>query len=332
MSKWYETQIDNACVSTRVRIARNFEGIPFPNKLTTEQKLDVNKKTIDAIFNSNSSLKNQLKVIDMNTLTDIEASSLVEKHLISIEFANNRKGKTLILSEDNSISIMLCEEDHIRIQVFKPGFNLDEAYDIANKIDTVLSENIKFAFDKKLGYLTACPTNLGTGLRASVMVHLPCLENSGKIDDLIHSVSKIGLTIRGLYGEGTESKASLYQISNQVTLGISEKSAIENLKSITKQIINNETSALNNFDKSVLEDVIYKSVGLLSYARLLTEKELMLNISNIILGQRVGIIKNLKFSPVKAIFETQTSTLKLNNNSNKKIESLRADIIRDMFN
>ncbi len=327
MAKWYETS-DNIAVSTRIRIARNISNYPFPNRLNTAQKIELNKKIVDSIFNSNSALKEQLKSIDMGSLSDIEALSLVEKHLISYEFAQNRVGKTLILSNDESISIMLCEEDHIRIQVIKSGFNIDEAYDIANKIDTVLSENMNFAFDDELGYITACPTNLGTGLRASVMLHLPCLEKLDKIDSLVTSISKIGLTIRGLYGEGSKSKAGLYQISNQVTLGISEKNAIENLKTIAGQIIKNEESSIDLFDKLQIEDTVFRSYGLLSNARILSANEMMINISNVILGKRLGIIKNIDCSLIKLLFETQTATLKLKEQTENNIDVIRADIIR----
>lgn len=332
MNKWYDSVSDNIAISTRIRLARNIVGYPFPNRLSTSQKNELNKKIFNAIFNSNSSLKSQLKAINMSDLSDTEAASLVEKHLISIDFANNRNGKTLIISEDESISIMLCEEDHIRIQVIKSGLNLDEAYDIANKIDIVLSESINFAFDDKLGYLTACPTNLGTGLRASVMMHLPCIKMNNKINSLIHSISKIGLTIRGIYGEGTKSKASIYQLSNQVTLGVSEKNIIENLNSITNQIINKEIEEASLFNELELEDMIYRSVGLLSNARILSENEMMDNISNVILGNRLGLVKNLKESPIKIFFETKTATLEINKNlKNEKVDSIRAKTIREKF-
>lgn len=329
MSKWYETTNNSIAVSTRVRIARNIKGIPFPNRLDTKRKTELNNRIVSAIFNSNSALKNQLKTIDMSQVDDVTAASMVEKHLISVEFSKNRAGKTLILSDDETVSIMLGEEDHIRIQVIKSGYCLEEAYDVADKIDTVLSENMDFAFDENLGYLTSCPTNLGTGLRAGVMLHLPCLEAVNEISGISSSISKIGLTIRGLYGEGSKSRASLYQISNQVTLGISEKNAIENLKTITGQIIKKEEKSAELLDKTKLQDVVFRSYGLLSNARLLTNDELLGNLSNVILGERLGIIENMNNVNFALMFKTQPATLSLAVGNSENIDFKRAEIVRD---
>lgn len=331
MSKWFENANSGIAVSTRVRIARNLADTPFPNRMSVSEKNAVNKKIVDAVKTSNSPFANDLEVVDMKTLSETEALSMVERHIISPEFAKNRDGKVLLLNHDESVSIMLCEEDHIRIQVLKSGLCLNEAYDIADKIDTLLSENLNFAFNDKLGYLTACPTNLGTGLRAGVMLHLPFIENTNELQSIASSISKIGLTVRGLYGEGTKSKASLYQLSNQVTLGITEKGAIDNLNLIVAQIIKKEESALEKFDKIELEDTVFRSLGVLKNARLLPSEEMMKNISNVLLGQRLGMIDfEDKSVLLKLLINTQPATLMGKQTvSLKERDIKRAEIIRN---
>ncbi|MDD4699899.1 MAG: protein arginine kinase [Oscillospiraceae bacterium] len=334
MSKWYESNTSGIVVSTRIRLARNLAGVPFPGRMNDSQRTEVNKKIIDSIMNGSSALSKDLKVVDMDSISDAEALAMVERHIISPAFARNRKNRRLILSLDESISIMLGEEDHIRIQVLKGGLQLFETYEIANNIDTLLSESLTIAFDEQLGYLTECPTNLGTGLRASVMLHLPALESTGEISQLADAVSKIGLTIRGMYGEGSGSKASLYQLSNQVTLGISEKSALDNLKSITMQMIEREQVTCKNFDKISLEDSVFRSFGILKNARLLSSDEMMQYVSQIKIGVSLGIIK-LKDEniPIKLMIETQPAmmALKLNSQDASERDIERAKIFREQM-
>ncbi len=195
------------------------------------------------------------------------------------------------MSENEDISIMLCEEDHIRLQVMKSGLALKEAYELADKIDTEINQSLKYAFDEKLGYLTQCPTNLGTGMRASVMLHLPALTAKGQIGSLASTVSKLGLTIRGAYGEGMSAMGDLYQLSNQVSLGISEKSAIDNLKTITLQLAAQERAARADAAKSVeTEDAVFRAYGILKSARILSTKEFMSLISKVRFGAVCGMI------------------------------------------
>lgn len=198
------------------------------------------QKVKQTLESANFSPDNPIHYIDMAALTQAQAVSLAERHVISPDFTNQREGKGLFLSEDESISIMVNEEDHLRIQVLSSGLALHEALDIANRFDDLFDSRLTYAFDDKLGYLTSCPTNLGTGLRASVMLHLPALEQSRNMGRLINTLSKLGLTIRGTYGEGSDAKGALYQVSNQVTLGLDEKTACENLKGIVMQIIDQE--------------------------------------------------------------------------------------------
>ena len=212
----------------------------------------------------------------MSELTQEEAVSLVERHLVSPEFISDRQGRGLLLLDDESVSIMINEEDHIRIQVIRPNMDLDGAYDLADKIDTLFDEQLNFAFNDKLGYLTQCPTNIGTGMRASLMLHLPALKESGAMGKISASLSKLGLVIRGMYGEGTDSNGSVYQLSNQVTLGISEKEAISNLRDIAMQLISQEREARKAMSGNIaVLDTVYRAFGTLSYAKLLGNDECM---------------------------------------------------------
>lgn len=289
MSKWYigEGDHNDIVISTRIRIARNLADYPFPVRLDNKSKIEVNEKIRDALDG-----KENLTYTELKTLTRSQIVSLAERHLISPEFASNSDARALLMSDNEDISIMLCEEDHIRIQVMKSGLALKEAYELADKIDTEINQSLKYAFDEKLGYLTQCPTNLGTGMRASVMLHLPALTAKGQIGSLASTVSKLGLTIRGAYGEGMSAMGDLYQLSNQVSLGISEKSAIDNLKTITLQLAAQERAAREEASKSIeTEDAVFRAYGILKSSRILSTKEFMSLISKVRLGAVLGMIK-----------------------------------------
>ena len=266
--------MSNVVITTRVRLARNLKNYPFPCKLSAQGREEVIEKVRDAVKNSNSVLADDFSFIKMSEVDPRRSVSLVEKRLVSPEFISDNTGRALLLSSDESLSIMINEEDHIRLQVITKGLSLEQAYDTADKLDTLLDENLDFAFDEKLGYLTQCPTNLGTGMRASVMLHLPALEKSRAISRIAGNLSKLGLTIRGAHGEGTEPKGALYQLSNQVTLGISEQAAIENLKNITLQLVAQEEQARERLCQSVdVQDTIARSMGILKYAKLISHDE-----------------------------------------------------------
>ena len=289
MSKWYigEGDHNDIVISTRIRIARNLADYPFPVRLDNKSKIEVNEKIRDALDG-----KENLTYTELKTLTRSQIVSLAERHLISPEFASNSDARALLMSDNEDISIMLCEEDHIRIQVMKSGLALKEAYELADKIDTEINQSLKYAFDEKLGYLTQCPANLGTGMRASVMLHLPALTAKGQIGSLASTVSKLGLTIRGAYGEGMSAMGDLYQLSNQVSLGISEKSAIDNLKTITLQLAAQERAAREEASKSIeTEDAVFRAYGILKSARILSTKEFMSLISKVRLGAVLRMIK-----------------------------------------
>lgn len=324
MSKWYigAGEQNDVVISTRIRLARNIDEYPFPCKLDTKLRTKLNKKIGDAICD-----KEQLNFIEMKTLTQPQIVSLAEKHIISPEFASSYDGRALLLSDSEDISIMLCEEDHIRLQVMKPGLSLLEAYETADRIDNELNEKLNYAFDKRLGYLTQCPTNLGTGMRASVMLHLPALTACGKMSSISSTVSKLGLTVRGAYGEGTAPMGDLYQLSNQVTLGISEQSAIENLKTITLQIAAQERAARTELVKNIeTQDEIFRAYGILKSARILSTKEFLALISKVRLGAVAGFI-NVKPETVNELMiSMQPATI--NAAKGKNMTSRERDIER----
>ncbi|MBQ4100045.1 MAG: protein arginine kinase, partial [Oscillospiraceae bacterium] len=324
---------NNIVISTRIRLARNLRGYPFVNRMSDEQKHRLVDEVMKAVAKIDLSSHPNISMIDMNMINKAEVYSLVEKHLISPNFAKSTGERVLFLSEDYGVSIMINEEDHIRIQVLSSGQSLEKALETANLIDNVLDENLEYAFDEKLGYLTECPTNLGTGLRASVMLHLPALEEAGVINTILNTVSKLGLTIRGTYGEGSRVVGSFYQISNQVTLGISEKSAIDNLNAIISQIIAQETSARQNLNGDALEDTVWRSLGILQNARLISSDELMNKVSNVLLGISMGIVEGVSDTTlIEIINETGSATLIAKEKADLSVaqrDKLRATYVRE---
>jgi len=334
MSNWYsDNSIDSSIVvSTRVRLARNLKGIPFPSTMNEEMRDRLKEKVKAAIKNSNTPFSQNLKYIDMADVPELEIGAMVERHIISPEFAKSNHSRAIVLSEDESICVMIGEEDHIRIQVILAGLQLEKAYNIADELDRVLHDALHFAFDSQLGYLTECPTNLGTGLRASVMMHLPLCESTGQLGTLSDTISKIGFTVRGLYGEGSKSAASLYQISNQITLGISEKNAIDNLKIITAQLIEKERAAESAIERISIEDKVFRALGTLQNCRILESREMINLISLIKLGFRMGIIEK-DYSAMKILVEAQPNFLMKKYGITQPLQRdiARADYIREHF-
>lgn len=299
--KWYrQTGEQSELVqSTRIRLARNLAHKPFPRYLTAEQRAEIVSAVRDAAHKIGGL---SLQFIDPAALPEREALALVERHLVSPGFVREPVGCGLLLSDDERISIMINEEDHVRIQVMGAGLSLDECYALADKVDTALDETLHWAFDDRLGYLTQCPTNLGTGMRASLMLHLPALQEKGALQALANSVSKLGLTIRGSYGEGTQPHGALYQMSNQVTLGISEQAAIENLSGIAAQIMKQEeTARADLLAKPAFEDRVWRSLGVLRTARLLSHEEALRLLSNVRVGVAGGVLPSPSLQTVTAL-------------------------------
>lgn len=324
---------NDVVISTRIRLARNLKDFPFPCKLNSQGREKVIEKVRDAVKKSNSPVASDFSFIRMSELTSSQSVSLVEKRLVSPEFISETDGRALLISKDECFSIMINEEDHIRLQVITKGLSLEQAYDTADKLDTLLDENLDFAFDEKLGYLTQCPTNLGTGMRASVMLHLPALEKSRAINRIAGNLSKLGLTIRGAHGEGTEPKGALYQLSNQVTLGISEKAAIENLKNITEQLIAQENQARERLCSSIdIQDAISRSLGILRSTLVISHDEALKLLSNVRLGivsKQITDVSTETIDRLMIAVEPATLTVSLNKNLSAHDRDIeRAKLIR----
>ena len=330
---WYKNNNSDIVVSTRIRLARNVDKTPFPNALKDTK--EVTEKIKNAVLGGNSTLAKDFDFIDLDNTPLIRKQELAEEHLISPVMCEG-EGKSVMISKDRTMSIMLMEEDHIRLQIIKDGFALDEAYSLASKVDDVIEENITYAFDNDFGYLTACPTNTGTGMRASVMMHLPALTMTENINRVISSAGSLGIEVRGLYGEGTKAYGNLYQISNRITLGLSESQVIEKLTNVVNQIVDMETKARNmlkekNYD--VIADRLFRSYGTLKYARSVSSSEAKSLLSDVMLGQSLGIIpKESKIAPLECMVLSEPALvcdgkeLSPNERDKKRAELIRNNI------
>ncbi len=272
-------------ITGRVRLARNITSYPFPAKMTREQAEEVIDKVWEAI--SSSSLKDSVSIIKNTDENRLTLTSLSEKHLVSPDFLRGNLPRAVILSSDNTISIMINEEDHIRIQVFSDADTLSAAYETADKIDTLLSEKLPIAYHETFGFLTACPTNAGTGMRASYMLHLPALTMSNSINSVLAWASKLGLAVRGIYGEGSKAKGAFYQLSNQITLGATEKDIIARLDAAAKELTDKDTlvqNALYENNTAKLTDKCMRAYGILTNAYTLSSEEAFSRTSDAALG------------------------------------------------
>ncbi|WP_026478135.1 protein arginine kinase [Alkaliphilus transvaalensis] len=340
MAKWLrETGPESDIViSSRIRIARNLAETPFPYLLDEQQGEEITNRVYQAIIEGNEGLKNEFQLLLMKKLDKIERLNYIENHLISPDLAKNTTKGSMLINQEETISLLVNEEDHLRIQCLLPGLQLDETYGIADKIDDLIEEKLSYAFDEELGYLTSCPTNLGTGIRASVMMHLPVLNMTGYINGIFQASSQIGITIRGLYGEGTEFLGNIFQISNQVTLGITEEEIIKNLKDVATQIIQKERLLRENLfkDKRIeLEDRIFRSYGLLRNARIMTTNEAMKLISDVKLGITLGLLNEVTLEKMNQLIPfIQIGHLQKKYNSElteAERDFRRAEVIRNML-
>ncbi len=283
-------------ISSRVRIARNLSHKPFPMLATSQQAAEVLEQLAEVSRSGALDKVAQFETIMLTDLSELDKRVLVEKHLISPNLANESRGGAVVLSENEAVSIMINEEDHLRIQCLYPGFQIYEAWELASSIDDIYEDAADYAFDEKRGYLTTCPTNVGTGIRASVMMHLPALVFTQQINRILTAVSQVGLTVRGLYGEGSEALGNLFQISNQITLGQSENEIIDNLHGVARQIIEHEKAARKRLMEESnirLKDRVKRSFGILSYAEIMDSKEAAQRLSDVRLGADLGILEGV---------------------------------------
>lgn len=304
-SPWMDGTGDLAdvVISSRVRLARNLRDVPFPHLLEERQAAEVLDKVSAAVRSINAASAKgakgafaELQVIDLANVSALDRQVLVEKHLMSPQHAQPGPGRGLITRADERVSIMVNEEDHLRLQCLYSGLELDEAWIAASGLDDLLDERLDFAYDDRSGFLTACPTNVGTGLRASVMVHLPALAMGDEASRVLSTVNKMGLVVRGLFGEGTEGQGNVFQISNQITLGQTEKEIIENLSLVAKQVVAEEKRFRETLMKTMrtgLEDRIFRAWGILSNARSMSSQEAVKLWSDVRLGVELGMMPGL---------------------------------------
>lgn len=328
MLNWYleNGKESDVVVSTRIRLARNLKDYYFESKLSQEQKQEM----LDKIKEIVPSLGYVLKFFLLKDMDDITKMSLVEKHLISPDFAvKDGDEKAILINDEENICIMIHEEDHLRIQVFNPGFDLESALNLAIEIDEKIGRLLGYACDEKYGFLTACPTNVGTGMRASSMVHLPALSKTGNITKVLDVINNFGMNIRGVYGEGSKVQGDLYQISNKQSLGISEKEIIKNLNVITEKIMEQERLARKILGKNTveLEDSVYRSYGILTNCKKIGSSECRELLSDVKLGTDLGIIKELTDLKVNEL-ELYTKPANLQKKLGKKLDAYERDIKR----
>lgn len=337
MPKWYEQLAPDSdvVISSRVRLARNLENYPFSGRITEEQAVAlVNEvKAITGDLSEND--HRRFYACNISTLSEIDKIAMVERHIVSPLLAEKEQTTGLILAEDEAVSIMINEEDHVRIQAIVGGMNLEQAYQEADLVDDIAYDKLHFAYDEKYGYLTACPTNAGTGMRASCMVFLPALSSARMIQKLMEEVGKYGVTIRGIYGEGTKSLGSIYQISNQKTLGISESEIIENLKRIVLQVVKQERKRreyMISVNADEIEDQVFRSYGVLKYARQISSDDAMTLLSQIKFGSDCGLIKfDHEFNVHKLMMGVQPGSLQWTlgkNVGSQSRDQSRAEYIR----
>ncbi|MEK3888968.1 protein arginine kinase [Bacillus sp. FSL K6-3431] len=298
VSSWMcaEGPDSDVILSSRIRLARNLRNYKFPTLFTNEDAKKVINDIQEILHHGDFQQYGSMELLVVDELKSLQKRVLVEKHLISPRLAEHASHGAVLLSDNEDISIMINEEDHIRIQCLYPGLQIKEALDRANAIDDVLEAKVDFAFDEDLGYLTSCPTNVGTGLRASVMVHLPALILTSQMNRIIPAINQLGLVVRGMYGEGSEALGNIFQISNQITLGKSEEDIVGDLTSVVQQIIGQERSAREALVKTSniqLEDRVFRSLGILANSRIIETKEAAECLSDVRLGIDTGYIKHL---------------------------------------
>ena len=324
-------------MTSSVRLARNLTGHPFPGWAKKEDRSLV-METIRPVLEELSEMKDSFSE-EMTKLTAIEKQVLVERHLISREHAAKGPGCGTVMNRKQTISVMINEEDHLRMQAIRPGLQLLSAFRSLDQIDSEIEGELHYAFDQQYGYLTACPTNLGTGMRASAMLHLPGLVLSEQINQTIQGANKIGLAVRGLYGEGTEALANLFQISNQNTLGTKEEEIIEHLDRVIGQLITNEKNARMKIleDKpTMMQDQIGRAYAVLKFAHIISSKEALNHLSMIRLGCDLGFVPEEERESINVLLtEIQPAHLQISAKcklSPEERDILRADIIRTSLN
>lgn len=325
--------INKLVLSSRIRLARNLKGEVFPHKLDKKNAMLISDKIQESLEGYEESFDR----IDLDSKDNLDKSSYLEKHLISKEIVKFSYRSSFFVNHNKTISLMVNEEDHLRMQFFNSGYNLMDTFNEAMKLDDFIESKIDYCFDEKMGYLTTCPTNLGTGMRASIMIHLPALTVTDHITKVYKALTQVGMTIRGLYGEGSKAEGCIYQVSNQVTLGISEQDILNNLYAIVKELTDRELNARKNLFRDYeieVKDKIFRSVGILSHSYSISAKESLDLLSHVRFGIEEGIIKddiNLNEILIECQPASLQEKLKVNNMNPKERDYERAKILREYF-
>lgn len=334
MLAWLE---DNApecdvVVSTRIRLARNLADVPFPSRITQPDDIEkVHSRARQILLKSPAFSYERL-----SNLPELKKRALIEGHVISNELARSKYGG-LITNGDNALSVMIMEEDHYRLQGFGAGLSLFKTYDAVDRLDKMLADDVNYAFDENLGFLTSCPTNVGTGLRASLMLHLPALTAAKGIPRISSMIGKVGMTVRGAFGEGSAASGAFYQISNQVTLGVTEKEVLMRLLSIAGKVIDFERNTRKELYDSmgpVLEDKIWRAIGILKYARRMSDSEAQKLISDVAFGVSLGIVPDVTSSQLyRIMMNTRPAIIAQNSDilQAQDRDTARAEMLRQVF-
>lgn len=340
-SSWFgggSDVVSEVVISSRVRLARNIAGFEFLPCLSAERAQQIQDRLKEVLMSID--LGRKVWFIDIDRASDVERSLLAERHLISRRHAKGKGPRSVILAEDESFTAMINEEDHLRMQMYAAGLQLHTCWDRINRIDNLVEEKVEYAFDSRFGYLTACPTNIGTGIRVSVMLHLPALKMTRQIEKFINAARDCNLAVRGLFGEGTDAVGDFFQLSNQVTLGLSEQQIVDNFSEVAvPKIIAYEAEArrvLLEEKPHALDDKIQRALGVLKSACLISSQEALFLLSNVRLGVNLGRIKDIQIATVNELFMlTQPAHLQLRAGKildADQRDTLRAEIIRTKLN
>lgn len=324
-------QESDIVISSRIRLARNITGFPFLSRANLKQRKEIERLLRETIINSD--IAKDLSYVNLKNANSVDKLFLVERHLISKEHAEGDGERGVAFGKSETISLMINEEDHLRVQVIRSGFELKKTWETIDEIDDRLGEKLKFAFSSKYGFLTACPTNVGTGMRGSVMLHLPALGMTKHIEKVFNAVGKLGLVVRGLYGEGTKVSGDLYQISNQFTLGKSESEILEIIESVIPRITSYERMARKALvleSKEQLEDRIWRSYGMLKVARMLTSEEILQLLSQVRMGVNLGLINDIEIKTLNELF-ILTLPGHLQKLQGRELDSTQRNIIRASY-
>ena len=333
MTEYVQAPEQDVVISSRVRLSRNYDDLPFSPKLTKEYADEVIERTSDAVFNGENG--SAFSLFRMSEMDQDARTRLVEHHLISYDLLKFTSRSAAMVSSAGTITVMCNEEDHVRFQGMLPGLQLERSAEMALRLDEQVGDKYPFAFDSQLGFLTACPANTGTGMRCSVVLHLPALSTGGQMGAVMQVVAKLGLTIRGLYGEGSEARGHLYQLSNQATLGRSEEDVVRSLTAATEQIVGHERAmreAAEKKDMMQLQDTLLRSWGELMYARLMTSKEFMRRYSDIRYAASMGYLHAPLPGLDVLMMDVQPGSLGVRAGkliSERESEILRAKVLRE---